>query len=218
MKVGTDGVLLGAWVDVAGVERILDIGTGTGLMALMLAQRSSAHVDAIEIDGAAACQAQKNVQRSPWAERVQVYQTSLQSYLPKKSHRYDLLVSNPPFFQQALPAPDASRSLARHGDQLAPLDLVQAATRLLTERGRLAVIYPVETALHLLKIGIEHGLSCRRQLNIKPKPHLPVKRLALELSRDRQPTETATLIIENETRHHYTSEFVALIKPFYLNY
>lgn len=218
MKVGTDGVLLGAWVDVAGVGRILDIGTGTGLIALMLAQRSSAHIDAIEIETAAAHQAHENVQRSPWADRVQVHQTSLQGYRPNSSHRYDLIVANPPFFQQALPARNVARSLARHGDQLAPLDLVQAAARLIADRGRLAVIYPVETAQHLLKIAAEHGLSCRRQLNIKPKPHLPVKRLALELSRDRQPTETATLIIENETRHHYTSGFVALIKPFYLNY
>ncbi|MCB0193081.1 MAG: methyltransferase [Anaerolineae bacterium] len=218
MKVGTDGVLLGAWVDVAGAERILDVGTGTGLIALMLAQRGSARIDAVEIDGAAAQQAQENIEQSPWADRVQVYPTALQSYAAHCSDRYDVVVSNPPFFENDLPAANTARTLARHNDRLSPRDLVQSATRLLSEQGRLAVIYPVDTAHQVLQIAADYGLTCRRQLAIKPKAHLPVKRIALELCRDAKLEPETTLVIEEPARHVYTPEFIALIKDFYLKY
>ena len=113
MKVGTDGVLLGAWASTERCQRILDVGTGTGLIALMLAQRSTAILDAIDIDSDACLQAQENIAKSPFANRIQVYQTSLSEYMPDENIKYDLIVSNPPYFIDSLKCPDTKRNLAR---------------------------------------------------------------------------------------------------------
>ena len=123
MKVGTDGVLLGAWASTERCQRILDVGTGTGLIALMLAQRSTASLDAIDIDLDACLQARENIAKSPFANRIQVYQTSLSEYMPDENIKYDLIVSNPPYFIDSLKCPDTKRNLARHTDTLSLPDL-----------------------------------------------------------------------------------------------
>ncbi len=220
MKVGTDGVLLGAWAAVDNPKRILDIGTGTGLIALMLAQRSNAHIDALEIDPAAATQAEENVQRSPWTNRIRVFHCSLQQYQAETSTQYDLIISNPPFFENALKAPNAARTAARHSDSLKQQDLLQATQTLLSPPGRLTLIYPLEAANKLLNQAPDFALGCCRKLWVKPKAHLPAKRLLLELAHITEPliTTEQTLILEKEARHDYTPEFIALLKDFYLKY
>ncbi|MDM8532256.1 methyltransferase [Anaerolineales bacterium HSG25] len=220
MKVGTDGVLLGAWADITDCTRVLDIGTGTGLIALMLAQRSepTTHIEAIEVDTAAAQQAQENVTQSPWSERVAVYQGEIQQYQPVV--RYDLLVSNPPYFERSLKASHQARTTARHADSLTQHDLLQATQRLLSPHGRLAVIYPTKTAETFLEQAAAFGLTCRRKLWVKPKPHLPPKRLLLELTpiANSVTLTEQTLTLEHTARHDYTAEFMALTKTFYLKF
>ena len=129
MKVGTDGVLLGEWASTERCQRILDVGTGTGLIALMLAQRSTAILDAIDIDSDACLQAQENIAKSPFANRIQVYQTSLSEYMPDENIKYDLIVSNPPYFIDSLKCPDTKRNLARHTDTLSLPDLLRGTRR-----------------------------------------------------------------------------------------
>ncbi len=221
MKVGTDGVLLGGWVKVEGAKRILDIGTGTGLIALMLVQRSSAQIDALELETEACQQAQENVQLSPWVDRIKVIHNSIQAYMLACSYHYDLLVSNPPFFDNGSIAPSTARMMARQSGTLSQLDLLQAAQTLLSSRGRLAVIYPVAEAQKLLDRAESFGLTCCRKLWVKPREDLSVKRVVLELERIDSVCKCEfienTLVIE-QARHVYTPEFITLIKGFYLKY
>ena len=225
MKVGTDGTLLGAWVDISGAEKILDIGTGTGLIALMLAQRSHqpcgtlplANIDAVEIDIDSSIQARENVERSPWLDRVKVENYSIQKYTDICQKRYDLIVSNPPFFENAYKAAKKARTVARHTDFLSQVDLLQTAVQLLSETGRLAVIYPVEQAQNLQEKAEYFGLFCQRKLYVKPMPEIPTKRILMELSKEKLPLQENTLTIEAK-QYIYTPEFITLIKDFYLKY
>lgn len=224
MKVGMDGVLLGAWASIDNAQRILDVGTGTGLIALMLAQRSSALIDAVEIDQAAAHQAQDNVRRSPWAERIRVHPTAVQAYADDCPAGYDLIVSNPPFFSQALPSACSARTLARHDTHLNQLELLHAANRLLLPHGRLLVIYPTDIAHQFQAQAEAHGFGCQRKLRVRPTPTSTVKRILLELvvrvdelSKPQPLSEFTETIVLEQSRHHYTPEFGALIKDYYLN-
>ena len=217
MKVGTDGTLLGAWVDISGAQKILDIGTGTGLIALMLAQRSFAEIDAVEIDTDSSIQARENVERSPWSDRIQIENYSIQKYANICQKRYDLIVSNPPFFENASKAKNQPRTVARHTDFLSQADLLQAAVQLLSETGRLAIIYPVEQAKNFQVKAEYFGLFCLRKLSVKPMPKIPVKRILMELSKQQLPSEQDTMTIE-EKQYLYTPDFISLIKDFYLKY
>lgn len=217
MKVGTDGTLLGAWTDITGVKSVLDIGTGTGLVALMLAQRSQAHIDAVEIDAEAGIQAQENVARSPWRDRIQVYQGSVQDYATTCSKQYDLIVSNPPFFDNASKASQKARTVARHSDSLRQLDLLQVAEQLLDENGRLAVIYPTEPAQLFQEKAENFSLFCHRKLSVKPTLARQTKRILLELGKHQLSSQENSLTIE-ATKGVYTPEFISLIKDFYLKY
>ena len=220
MKVGTDGTLLGAWVDVSGAEKILDIGTGTGLIALMLAQRSSqlkVDIDAVEIDINSSIQARENVERSRWSDRVKVENYSIQKYIDICQKRYDLIVSNPPFFENASKPVKKARTVARHTDFLSQADLLQAAVKLLSETGKLAVIYPVEQAHNFQEKAEYLGLFCQRKLDVKPMPKIPTKRILMELSKKKLPLQKNTLTIEVK-QYTYTPEFITLIKDFYLKY
>ncbi len=220
MKVGTDGILLGAWVNVPDNAQILDIGTGTGLIALMLAQRSQTSVitqiDAVEIDQEAYGQAQDNIKNSPWGDHIKIYHGRIQDFAATCPQQYDLIISNPPFFEKAYQASDASRTLARHSDSLLQTDILHIASGLLKLNGHLAVIYPTELAHKFLSRARDFGLWCDRQVNIKPRLHSPIKRIALELSKTQFPLQETTLTIE-ESKHLYTEDYIALVKDFYLN-
>lgn len=216
MKVGTDGVLLGAWTDTTGTQQILDIGTGTGLIALMMAQRSQAQIDAVDIDENACIQARENVLRSPWSEQIRVYYCSVQDYATTCPKRYDLLVSNPPFFENADKPQELARTVARHSDFLQQVDILQVAQQLLHGNGRLAVIYPPEQAKIFEQKANALGFFSNRKLCVKPKSD-QTKRILMELGKSKSEYQETTIVLEAD-RHVYTPEFVALIKDFYLKY
>lgn len=217
MKVGTDGVLLGAWANITNTQQILDIGTGTGLIALMLAQRSPAQIDAVEIDLDACNQARENINNSLWSNRIQLYHNSIQDYAINCSKRYDLLISNPPFFTNVSKAAIKARNLARHTDSLEQIEILQIAEKLLCEDGRLAIIYPTEQAETFPEKAETFGFYCQRKLYVKSTLESPIKRILLELGKSQVKYQETTLIIEI-ARHTYSAEFVDLIKEFYLKY
>ncbi|MDR1055587.1 MAG: methyltransferase [Prevotellaceae bacterium] len=217
MKVGTDGVLLGTWVTIGNAERILDIGTGTGLLALMLAQRNTqAVIDAMEIDALACRQAQLNVRNSPWPERINMLCSSFQKFSKEYHQRYDLIVSNPPYFNNSLKSPVIQRNIARHSDSLSYIDLITGVKKLLKDSGRLAVVLPVDEGGVFIRQSIENGLYCCRRLNVKPNANKPVKRVLLEFANQTQSCSEQTLCIETGEHHNYTPEYKALTKDFYL--
>lgn len=217
MKVGTDGVLLGAWADTQEVGRMLDVGTGTGLIALMAAQRSTASIDAIDIDEAACLQAVENVRNSPFAGRISVLPTSLAAYRRATVARYDLIVSNPPYFTDSLKCPDTQRALARHTDSLPLHELVRDCQALLTGNGRLALILPYDQKDHLLKCCVEERLFVSKETAVIPLPGARPKRYLVELSRIPVAIPVTTSLTIEIERHRYTSEFIHLVKPFYLH-
>ncbi|MDD4719584.1 MAG: methyltransferase [Bacteroides sp.] len=217
MKVGTDGVLLGAWVDVANAKNTLDIGTGTGLIALMMAQRSvSSLITAIEIDSEAACQATENVLNSPWKDRIEVVNADLLDF--NCSKRYDVIVSNPPYFSQSLPSPNKQRTLARHNDHLTYSALIQKVATLLSENGRFSVIIPYDHKDEFIQLASQSRLYLQRIVAVKTTPTSVFRRVLLEFSFVESIVEqlkVEELLIERE-RHQYSIEYINLTKDFYL--
>ena len=170
MKVGTDGVLLGAWASVRNAHKILDVGTGTGLVALMLAQRSlpDADIVALEIDKAAAGQAGENVARSPWKERIEVVQADFRNY--QSSDKFDVIVSNPPYFVDSLECPDQQRNAARHNDSLTYEELLEGVAGLLAEDGAFTIVIPTDVADRVKMTATAKNFYAVRQLNVITKP------------------------------------------------
>ncbi len=216
MKVGTDGVLLGAWVNIGGAQTILDIGTGTGLIALMLAQRTPSNVciDAIEVDAKACMDADENIRASPWTEKITLHQTAIQSYQPEK--KYDLIISNPPYFINSFKPPDKSRHVARHTDTLTFEELIQASLRLLEPEGRLAVILPQTEGQLFLSLAQRKGLFCIRQWTFRSRIHKPIERLLLEFGRHPAKPEMGELLLYDQGEK-WSEGYIALTKEFYLN-
>lgn len=215
MKVGTDGVLLGAWAEPENASMILDIGTGTGLLALMAAQRNpQAKVDAVEIEPEAAQQAQKNVADSPWSDRVRVYNTSIFHFFP--SYPYDCILCNPPFFINSTKNPQAGRTLARHTDALPHDALIEMVVRLLANDGCFYIILPPEEATVFIKCAEERQLYLSKLTYVLPNPEKKAKRYLMKFTCVNAPVVTDELIIEL-ARHQYTPEYIRLTKAFYLN-
>ena len=215
MKVGTDGVLLGAWANCEGAKRILDIGTGTGVIALQMAQRNSqAQIQAVEIDEAAAKRARANFDNSPWAERLEVEQTAVQEF--NSAEKFDLIISNPPYFVDSLLPPDAKRSTARHTHDLSFEELDKAVCRLLANDGRFALILP--TAEFEKYLTITH-LYLARRCDVYPKVGADVKRVMAEFAKlETSDVKRETITIEQEKRGDYTDEYRTLTKDFYLKF
>ena len=216
MKVGTDGVLLGAWTNCENAKYVLDIGTGTGLIALMIAQRSQAVIDAIEIDENACNQAQENFQKSPWNERINLIHQSFQDFAKETEKKYDLMVSNPPYFQNSLYAPDEQRTKARHNMEFELDDILVGAEKLLAENGALSIILPYIEGVLFITNAAEKGFYCVRQTNVLPKPKTQTKRLLLEFQRQKKAIIDQELIIELDNRHEYSENYKNLTKEFYL--
>ena len=262
MKVGTDGVLLGAWCPLPitkyplpnsaasnspqGVlyPRILDIGTGSGLIALMLAQRLSSQspiannlytIDAIDIDADAVAQAQYNFEQSPWSFHLHAHHSTLQDWSPslqrsdlqvkrssseanfKRSNLYSLIVSNPPYFQDSLKNPNAQRATARHTDTLSYTELIAHSARLLQEDGILALVLPIEAEQEILTLAADHGLHPTHITYVHSKPGKPAKRLLIALSpiSNTQYPIADTMYIESENAPR-SDEYKELTKDFYL--
>lgn len=215
MKVGTDAILLGSWAEANEPKTILDIGAGTGVIALMLAQRyAEAVVDAIEVDSAACQQASDNFAHSPWADRLQVHRGSIQQFVTDRS--YDLIVSNPPWFTNSLQPGDASRQLARHNDSLSSEDLVAATIRLLTTTGHLCVILPIEQPDSIVVTAEDRGMHCSRRCCVRPTPNHAPKRVLLEFSRAAPVSTERTELTVEIRRHEYSPEYAELAREFLL--
>lgn len=216
MKVGTDGVLLGAWASVQGAHRILDIGTGTGLVALMLAQRSlpDANIIALEIDEAAARQAEENVACSPWKDRIEVVKQDFLSY--QSSDKFDVIVSNPPYFVDSLNCPDRQRNMARHNHSLTYEKLLERVADLLVEEGLFTIVIPTDVADRVRTIASVYGLHAVSWLNVMTKPGGVSKRTLITFSFNNQECVIEELLTE-VARHQYSEEYKALTREYYLN-
>ncbi|MGL4204635.1 MAG: tRNA1(Val) (adenine(37)-N6)-methyltransferase [Aeromonadaceae bacterium] len=214
MKVGTDGVALGAWAPVAGVRRILDIGTGSGLIALMLAQRTGAEcqIVAVELDGAAAEQAAENVAASPWAERISVVAGALQQL---NSAPFDLVVSNPPYFPPGQQFDSPMRQQARHTSTLDHSELLTHALRLLAPNGRIALILPVTQAKALIGIAEQMDLFLLECQRLIPVPGKAANRFLLLFSRDKSSCITNDLVISTDGKR-YSEIYGGMVREFYL--
>jgi len=216
-KVGTDAVLLGALAGVDGAKRILDIGTGTGVIAIMLAQRCSAEIVAIEPDYESFADAGGNANSCPWKERIRVLNTDLQNFFPHDG-LFDLIVSNPPYFVDSLKNPDDRRSAARHNDSLSSADILKGAARLLAEGGRLQLILPYAEGNVFIAEAAEYGFYCNQILKIRPLPASEIRRLILTFSRNQLKPVEKFLTIEHGARHEFTDEYKNLTKDFYLKF
>lgn len=216
MKVGTDAVLLGAWVDLTRIHSILDVGTGTGILALMLAQRTGGKVkiEAIEIDNQAAMDAAENFSVSPWAGVFQLHTLRVQQFQPKQ--KYDLIISNPPYFINSLKPPDASRKTVRHNDAMTFDDLlVLAANHLNRPSGRLALILPVAESDIFSRKASVHGLYLFRQCNFRTRMHKPIERKLMEFSFLNSSLQTTELCLY-ENGDVWTQAYQQLTGQFYL--
>ncbi len=224
MKIGTDSVLLGAWASVKeNPFSILDIGAGTGILALMLAQRSPAEViDAIEIDDHAYEQCVDNFEQSPWGDRLFCYHASLEEFADEIDDKYDLIISNPPFYSEDYKTDNTQRDMARFQDAM-PFDhLIESVSKLLSEDGIFSVIIPFKEEAKLISLASNFKLIPNRILQIKGTPTSKIKRSLIEFSfdtvlADKEKSEIKMdhLIIE-KSRHQYTEDYINLTKDFYL--
>lgn len=215
MKVGTDGVLLGAWAPecIAG-GRILDIGTGTGVMAIMAAQRNpSARIVGVEIDDMSALQARENAEASPWADRVEIVNADIRSY--EAAAPFDLVISNPPYFVDSLKSPDSGRTTARHTVSLDFGELMSAVERLLAPDGRFAVIVPAEAASRVVASG---RLVLRRRCDVRSKPLAGPIRTMMEFAAGYCGAPEFSELTIGDGKGGYTAEYVALTRDFYLKF
>jgi len=217
MKVGTDGVLLGAWVSLAHAPNsILDIGAGTGLIALMLAQRSTSEtIDAIELEPNAYEQCMENFENSPWGDRLFCYHASLEEFVDEIEDTYDLIVANPPFYSEDVPSRDAARDQARQNLSLPFDELLQAAANLRTAHGTFATIIPYHEELNFVAMAEKLQLYPNRITHVKGTANAPKKRSLLQFSGKKMTPQQNELIIEIE-RHQYTPEYIELTQAFYL--
>lgn len=206
MKVGTDGVLLGAWA--SGGARVLDVGTGTGVIALMMAQRyPEAVITGIDMDADAVGQAAANAKASPFARQVSVMQIRVQDMEPTDTGRFDAVVSNPPFFSDSLQAPDRQRNMARHAETLTYADLMKAAGRLLSDDGELSVIVPFDYRRRMDDEAIFQGFFPSRVCAVKTTPKKPVRRYLLAYRKQPCRCEQTELVIGDEQYTLLTHDF-----------
>lgn len=217
MKIGTDAVLLGAWTQIDHHPfSILDIGAGTGILALMLAQRSSAeHIEAIEIDDNTYEQCVNNFEQSPWNDRLFCYHASLQEFTKEIDETYDLIICNPPFYPEDFKSQNEQRDLARFQDAMPFEHLIYAVSRLLSEDGIFSVVIPFSEEGRFLKLSADLSLFPKRITHIKGTPSASIKRSLMEFSFHKTETMVSELIIET-ARHQYTTDYILLTQDFYL--
>ena len=219
MKVGTDGVLLGAWADVSTANNILDIGAGTGLIALMLAQRSPlSNITAIEIDHLASEQALENFQNSPWSNRLSLFNQSVQTYAKDTSRSFDLIVSNPPYFENISTSDNTQRQIARHTNTLSFEELLEAVQKLLMADGVFSVILPYSHKPTFVELAKQQSLFLNKVTHVYPTNKSEIKRMLLSFSFKDIEIKQDSLVIEPEQRHQYSKEYIQMTKDFYLNF
>lgn len=218
MKVGTDSVLLGAWADAPETGNVLDVGTGCGLLALMIAQRSTASITAIDIDQASVIQARTNFKNSFWSSRIEAITNSFQKYVTSSPGSFELIITNPPYFINSLKAPHAARSMARHNDGLPFTILAALSEQLLCEKGKLSLVLPVKEAELFQTYATKSGLHLTRKLSIIPVPNKSANRLLMEFSKcSAEKVTSESLTIRNEDGT-YTDAYKSMTKDFYLDF
>ncbi len=215
MKVGVDSVVLGAWTKIKKAKSILDIGTGTGLLSLMLAQKSEAKIIAIEIDQNSYYQAVENVASSKWEDRVGVIHSSFQEFVNKTKDSFDLIICNPPYFINSLKSPEKNRNTARHDNHLSLDDLFSGSKGILSENGRLNLIYPYGQKLNLIGIAEKYGFYPVKLLVIRGNENKNPNRIIVEFKFIESKMETEELCVRNLT-NDYTVEYKELTKDYYL--
>lgn len=217
MKLGSDAVLLGALSDVINHGRILDIGTGCGILALMMAQRSNADIDAIEIDADASHQAAENFFNSPWSDRIRIFNISLQKYASENKERYDLIISNPPYFEKGLLSEDQYKNIARHETELGFEDLCRNTELLLNPTGTFWLILPVSEMQRFVKTAMAHHLYTCCVIDIYAAMNAAPVLVILNLSKDKYKLlEMQQFYIRNNDGS-YSEEYSGLLKFFYTN-
>lgn len=217
MKVGTDGVLLGAWVSLdTNIQKILDIGSGTGVIGLMLAQRhSEAEIDAIEIEENAYEQSVENFENSDWNNRLFCYNTSLKEFQKEVDEKYDLIISNPPFYNSTFKDLEAKKAIAKHTISLTYSDLLNSTSKLLSTKGTCAFIIPYDEESNFIEIAKGCKLYPKRITRVKGNKSAVFKRSLIQFSIELSQTEISELTIEIE-RHVYTAAYKKLVQDFYL--
>ncbi len=216
MKVGTDAVILGAWVDLTGLEKILDVGTGCGILAMMLAQRSNAQIDALDIDLPSVREASENFAASQWRDKMNAYHADYVSFPNIITHKYDLIVSNPPFFTSVFKTTRPRRNLARHTDTLSFETMVATSAALLTENGCLAVVLPDTEAPRFLDICTLAGLNLKEQLNVVPVEGRLPNRLNMVFAKQKPKEIISKQFTIRYADGNFTEEYKDLLRDFYL--
>jgi len=218
MRVGTDSVLIGSWTEISGVSTILDIGSGTGVIAIMMAQRTNAKIDTIEIDKDAFKQTQENIARCPWPKRINAYHSSVQDYVKTSTKKYNRIISNPPYFENSLKPGSEKRALSRHAGSLTGNQLIDSAIELLLPNGKFALIYPYEQHKNFIAMAIRKGLFCIRITEVFSTIKNPPFRAMMEFSQIPEKCEVSQLCIYNEKMNGYTEDYQKLTSDFYLQW
>jgi len=217
MKIGTDGVLLGAWTPIENPKSILDIGTGTGIIALMLAQRSNAkQIDALEIDENAYEQATDNFENSPWNDRLFCFHAGLDEFVDNPEDEYDLIVSNPPFYSEDFRSENEQRDIARFQEAMPFEDLIEAADLLLSENGIFSVIIPYKEEERFIELCAEVELFPVKVTRLRGSHKTPIVRSLLAFKRYELAVLVADELVIEINRHEYTDEYIELTNAFYL--
>lgn len=217
MKVGTDGILLGAWAPIARVNRVLDIGAGSGLLALMLAQRTDDQVtiDAVELDADAAAQAAENIAESPWAHRIKIHMADVQQWLTQENSRYDLIISNPPYYEQGVECATPQREQARYTTTLDHGTLLSCAAEAITEEGFFCVVLPESIGNAFTEQALSMGWHLRLRTDVAETDLRPPHRVLLAFSPRAGECFTDRLIIRGPEQQ-YSEGYTALTQAFYL--
>ena len=216
MKINTDGVLLGAWCDVDDATSALDIGTGSGVIALMLAQRSNAEeIIGVEIDSSASQEAARNMKSSIWANHLSAVNSSIQDFSDSSEKTFDLIVSNPPFFSGGTLSSTQKRTNVKHTVKLGHSDLLRACYKLLTKKGRFSVVLPHLEGLRFIELAEQSRLYCTRKCEVTSFPGSTTERLLLEFSKTNAKTENDTIAIR-DLEGNYSNSYIELTKAFYL--
>ena len=220
--VGTDGVLLGAWTDISACRKVLDIGTGTGVVALMLAQRLSDRpeneafaITAVELHGPSAECARGNFARAPWCDQLILVESAIQEFAVPEAGQFDLIVSNPPYFSGQMRARDPVRRHGRHDETLTHEALLDCATRLMKPDGRFCGILPPEQGRKLCEAAMRKGLSCNQETEVYARPGKPVERLLLRFDNIPLPFERNKLVLMDGEGAR-SADFQVLVSNFYL--
>ena len=219
MKIGTDSVLLGAWTPIEQPESILDIGAGTGLLALMLAQRSEAMtIDAVEIDESAYIECTENFEASPWGDRLFCYHASFEEFFTEMDETYDLIISNPPFYPTDYKTAEKARNTARFSDALPPEQLLEGVNRLLAVEGKFSVILPYTESERFITLAATFGLFPQQITHTRGNAQSELKRSMMLFARTPQPSYPTHILTIEKERGVYTEEYKALTKEFYLGF